>query len=134
MTGIGGVVSSMRDISLTRLVQTAVAGLATAFMTGLASAQTNGTADCGPNATSQCDASLTGFENILSNLFEVVMLMLQYGGFIAFVLGLVLWFTARRSSSRAQYGSWLLLGGILMLVVRFGFDAIISAFRFVAGA
>jgi len=88
--------------------------------------------DCTPDSPEDCDATTDGFEGMLNSLFDVVLLGLQYGGFIALVLGLVVWLSARRSSSRAQYGSWLLVGGVIMLVVKFGFDAVIQVLKYIA--
>jgi hypothetical protein len=90
-------------------------------------------AQCGPNSTANCSASSGGYEGILGNIFDVSKLTLKYVGFIAIVLGAALWATTRKSSSRAQYGSWMFAGGAGMLIFYFGFNVFVGLLRFIAG-
>jgi len=90
-------------------------------------------AQCSPSNTGGCSSSSQGYANILGNIFEVAKLTLKYVGFIAIVLGAALWGTARKSSSRARYGSWIFGGGAGMIVFYFGFNVFIGLLRFIAG-
>lgn len=86
------------------------------------------------NASSMtsCNASMTEYKNMLGSLYSVAHTTLQYAGFIAVFAGAILWFTARRSSDRAQTGVWLLIGGLIMIVFYFGFTAFVSLLHWVA--
>ena len=72
------------------------------------------------------------YKGMLNNLYEVAHTTLQYAGFVAVFAGAVLWFTARRSSDRAQTGVWLLIGGLIMIVFYFGFTAFVSVLKWIA--
>ncbi len=85
-----------------------------------------------PTRSDECDAGMEGFTDMLDNLFEVAHTTLQYAGFITVFIGATLWFTARRSSDRAQTGVWLLIGGLAMILFYFGFTAFVSLLKWVA--
>jgi len=80
-----------------------------------------------------CESNeMSGYTGMLDNVFEVAHTTLQYAGFVTVFAGATLWFTARRSSDRAQTGVWLLIGGLAMIVFYFGFTAFVSLLKWVA--
>jgi uncharacterized protein YjeT (DUF2065 family) len=85
-----------------------------------------------PTNVENCEGSMDGYTNMLDNLYKVAHKTLQYSGFITIFLGAVIWFTARRSSDRAQTGVWLLIGGIIQIIVYFSFTAIVSLLKWVS--
>jgi len=78
------------------------------------------------------DLQDSGYTSMLDNVFEVAHTTLQYAGFVTVFAGATLWFTARRSSDRAQTGVWLLIGGLAMIVFYFGFTAFVSLLKWIA--
>ncbi|WP_424016121.1 hypothetical protein ACOZ4N_00540 (plasmid) [Halorientalis pallida] len=108
------------------LVVLAVALLSATFVQPVA-AQSS----CDPSNTDNCDAGKDGLSSMLSNVHSLAMMVLKYVGFIAIVAGAVLWWSARKSSSRAQYGMWLFGGGAGMIVFYFGFGIFISVLKFI---
>ena len=74
----------------------------------------------------------SGFEDIMSNLYDVVLLMLKYAGLVALSLGAIVWFTARRNSDRAENGMKLLIGGGAMTVFYFGVTIFVSVLEWIA--
>ena len=88
--------------------------------------------DCSPSSPDSCEAGMDGYTSMLDNLFEVAHTTLQYAGFVTVFAGATLWFTARRSSDRAQTGVWLLIGGLAMIVFYFGFTAFVSLLKWIA--
>lgn len=85
-----------------------------------------------PTNVDTCNGSMDGYTSMLDNLFEVAHTTLQYAGFVTVFAGATLWFTARRSSDRAQTGVWLLIGGLAMIVFYFGFTAFVSLLKWIA--
>jgi len=79
-----------------------------------------------------CSASQDGYTDMLDNLFSIAHTTLQYAGFITVFAGATLWFTARRSSDRAQTGVWLLIGGLAMILFYFGFSAFVALLKWIA--
>lgn len=90
------------------------------------------TADCEPDAIEDCEKGFDDYEDMLLALFDIAHLTLQYAGFVTIFAGAVLWFTARRSSERAQTGVWLLIGGMAMIGFYFGFTAFVGVLRWIA--
>ncbi len=89
--------------------------------------------DCqDPTQVDNCSGGMDGYTSMLDNLFEVAHTTLQYAGFVTVFAGATLWFTARRSSDRAQTGVWLLIGGLAMIVFYFGFTAFVSLLKWIA--
>ncbi|ERG93631.1 hypothetical protein [Haloquadratum walsbyi] len=74
----------------------------------------------------------SGFEDIMSNLYDVVLLVLKYAGLVALSLGAIVWFTARRNSDRAENGMKLLIGGGAMIVFYFGVTIFVSVLEWIA--
>jgi uncharacterized membrane protein len=85
-----------------------------------------------PTNVENCEGSYEGYTSMLDNLYKIAHKTLQYSGFITVFLGAVIWFTARRSSDRAQTGVWLLIGGVIQIVVYFSFTAIVSLLKWVS--
>ncbi|QLH82178.1 hypothetical protein [Halosimplex pelagicum] len=85
-----------------------------------------------PTKVDNCSAGMDGYTDMLDNVFEVAHTTLQYAGFVTVFAGATLWFTARRSSDRAQTGVWLLIGGLAMIVFYFGFTAFVSLLKWIA--
>ena len=85
-----------------------------------------------PGDSADCTGSMDDYTGMLQNLFEIAHITLQYAGFITIFAGATLWFTARRSSDRAQTGVWLLIGGLAMIVFYFGFSAFVSLLAWIA--
>ncbi|KZX46239.1 hypothetical protein [Haloarcula sp. K1] len=85
-----------------------------------------------PTNVDNCEGGMDQYVNMLDNVYEVAHTTLQYAGFVAVFAGAVLWFTARRSSDRAQTGVWLLIGGLIMIVFYFGFTAFVSLLKWIA--
>ena len=77
--------------------------------------------------------TVTGWETILTNLYDVVYTTLQYAGLTVLVLGLIVWLTARRNSQRSETGMKLTMGGAAMVVAYFGLGALVSLLEFIAG-
>lgn len=73
------------------------------------------------------------YEDILTNLYNAVYLTLRYAGLATLVIGLIVWFTARRNSQRAETGMWLTMGGGAMTVLYFGLGAIVQLLEWIAG-
>lgn len=112
----------------TTFIVTVLAGLIVlTALTGGAAAQTGA-----PTGSGSGGASADGYEDILDNLYNVIYLTLQYAGLATLVLGLIVWFTARRNSQRAETGMKLTLGGGAMVVAYFGLGAIITLLEWVA--
>jgi len=109
------------------LVVLAVALLSTIFVQPVAAQSSS----CNPSNTDNCDAGKSGLSGMLENVHTLAMMVLKYVGFIAIVAGAVLWWSARKSSSRAQYGMWLFGGGAGMIVFYFGFGIFISVLKFI---
>jgi hypothetical protein len=103
---------------------------------GIASvaAQDNGSNCDGPSniEDDNCEATEKGYTDMLDNLFSIAHTTLQYAGFITVFAGATLWFTARRSSDRAQTGVWLLIGGLAMILFYFGFSAFVALLKWIA--
>lgn len=72
------------------------------------------------------------FENIMSNLYDVVLLVLKYAGLVFLALGAIVWFTARKNSDRAANGMWLLIGGASMTVFYFGITVFVAVLEWIA--
>jgi len=72
------------------------------------------------------------FENIMSNLYDVVLLVLKYAGLVFLGLGAIIWFTARKNSDRAANGMWLLIGGASMTVFYFGITIFVAVLEWIA--
>jgi len=79
-----------------------------------------------------CDASMDSYEDMLASMYSVAHTTLQYAGFITVFAGAIMWFTARRSSERAQTGVWLLMGGLGMILFYFGFEVFVQVIKWVA--
>ena len=77
--------------------------------------------------------AVTGWETILTNLYDVVYTTLQYAGLTVLVIGLIVWLTARQNSQRSETGMKLTMGGGAMVVAYFGLGAIVSLLEFIAG-
>ena len=75
--------------------------------------------------------STAEFEGIMSNLYDVVLLVLKYAGLVALGLGAIIWFTARKNSDRAENGMKLLIGGGAMTVFYFGVTAFVSMLEWI---
>lgn len=88
--------------------------------------------ECDPENIENCDGGKESYEDMLGALFSIAHLTLQYAGFVTVFAGAVLWFTARRSSDRAQTGVWLLIGGMAMIGFYFGFTAFVSVLQWIA--
>ena len=115
---LGGLPSfvSIETIAITAL-------LALTFYTGSVAAQpTGGTG-----------GSTAGWETILSNLYNVLYITLQYVGLAVLVLGFIVWFTARNNSQRSETGMKLTLGGGAMVIAYFGLGALVTLLEFIAG-
>ena len=76
--------------------------------------------------------STAEFEGIMSNLYDVVLLVLKYAGLVALGLGAIIWFTARKNSDRAENGMKLLIGGGAMTVFYFGVTIFVSVLEWIA--
>jgi hypothetical protein len=100
--------------------------LSLAVFVGPAAAQASG-------PTGGSGGAVTGWETILTNLYDVVYTTLQYAGLTVLVLGLIVWLTARNNSQRSETGMKLTMGGGAMVVAYFGLGAIISVLEFIAG-
>ena len=71
---------------------------------------------------------------IMDRLHQVVFdLLLLRGGTIVMGIGAVLWFTAKNSADRAQWGRWLAMGGGCMMGFSIGVKAIMGVIRFIFG-
>jgi hypothetical protein len=103
-----------------------------AGMVGSVAGQNSSCDTANASSMTECDASMTQYQNMLGSLYGVAHITLQYAGFIAVFAGAILWFTAKRSSDRAQTGVWLLIGGLIMIIFYFGFEAFVSVLRWVA--
>lgn len=86
----------------------------------------------GPENIDNCEGGKSQYTDMLDNVYTIAHITLQYLGFIAVFLGAALWFTARRSSERAQTGLWLFAGGLIMIVFYFGMTAFVSLLRWIA--
>ena len=102
---------------------------------GIASVAAQNDTNCdGPSniEDGNCEATEDGYTSMLDNLFSIAHTTLQYAGFITVFAGATLWFTARRSSDRAQTGVWLLIGGLAMILFYFGFSAFVALLKWIA--
>ena len=102
---------------------------------GIASVAAENDTNCkGPSniEDGNCNATEDGYTSMLDNLFSIAHTTLQYAGFITVFAGATLWFTARRSSDRAQTGVWLLIGGLAMILFYFGFSAFVALLKWIA--
>lgn len=123
---------SYRTITtLTTLLLVVLVGLM-AISTPVAAQENNSTNSTAPAGGDGGDT--TGYEEILSNLYDVAYLTLKWVGLATLVFGSVVWLTARRNSQRAETGMKLVIGGTAMTVLYFGLDAIVSLLEFIAGA
>ena len=103
------------------------------FVTTFGAAVGTVAAQCSdPTNVDNCEGGMDQYTSMLDNVYEVAHTTLQYAGFVAVFAGAVLWFTARRSSDRAQTGVWLLIGGLIMIVFYFGFTAFVSLLKWIA--
>lgn len=75
--------------------------------------------------------STAEFEGIMSNLYDVVLIVLKYAGLVALAGGAVIWFTARKNSDRAENGMKLLIGGGAMTVFYFGVTAFVAMLEWI---
>lgn len=124
--------STARRLGLVAMVMSIML-VGMAGFTGAAAAQTETPSVCeDPTQVDQCEGGMDQYEDMLGNLYEVAHITLQYAGFVAVFAGAVLFFSARRSSDRAQTGVWLMGGGAGMIVLYFGFTALVSLLKWVA--
>ena len=73
-------------------------------------------------------------EGIMDRLHQVVFdLILLRGGVIVMGIGAMLWFTAKNSADRAQWGRWLAMGGGCMMGFSIGVKAVMGVIRFIFG-
>jgi len=87
-----------------------------------------------PEQMEECeDPSLNPFEGVLQNIYSIAQAGLQYSGFVAVFAGVTLWFGTGNNSDRAQVGVWLTVGGLMMIVLFFGFSSLISGIKFITG-
>ncbi|MDS0243051.1 MULTISPECIES: hypothetical protein [unclassified Haloferax] len=89
----------------------------------------------GPAVAQDGSYSGTGeAEGIMDRLHEVIFdLLLLRGGVIVMGIGAVLWFTAKNSADRAQWGRWLAIGGVSMMGFSIGVKAVMGVIRFIFG-
>jgi hypothetical protein len=122
--------NSVKRLGLAALVVSMLFATTLGATVGTVAAQDN----CGPQnaGTDACQGGMDQYTSMLDNVYEVAHTTLQYAGFVAVFAGAVLWFTARRSSDRAQTGVWLLIGGLIMIVFYFGFTAFVSLLKWIA--
>lgn len=101
--------------------------LSSGGLVGTALAQSGSCNLEGPEDLSECeDPSLNPFEGILQNIYDLAYAFIQYAGFVAVFAGTTLWLTADRNSQRGQTGLWLLIGGLSLIVLFFGYTALFS--------
>lgn len=86
-----------------------------------------------PYDPDDAEAGTSGFESIMQNSYDVVLMALKYIGIITLAGGAIVWFTARKNSDRAENGMWLMIGGTGMTVFYFGINAFVSVLKFIAG-
>ena len=124
--------SRIKRVVLAMLVVSVIVPAAGVGIASVA-AQEDGNCD-GPSNIEEgnCTASEDGYTSMLDNLFNIAHTTLQYAGFITVFAGATLWFTARRSSDRAQTGVWLLIGGLAMILFYFGFSAFVALLKWIA--
>lgn len=119
--------NSVKRVGLAALVASLI------FVTTLGATVGTVSAQCeDPTNVDNCEGGMDQYTDMLKNVYEVAHTTLQYAGFVAVFAGAVLWFTARRSSDRAQTGVWLLIGGLIMIVFYFGFTAFVSLLKWIA--
>lgn len=86
----------------------------------------------GPEQMEGCeDPSLNPFTGMLDNIYSIAEAGLQYSGFVAVFAGVTLWFGTSSNSDRAQIGVWLTIGGLCMIVLFFGFSAVVDLLKFI---
>ena len=124
--------SRIKRVVLAMLVVSVIVPAAGVGIASVA-AQQNGSCE-GPSNIEEdnCKATEKGYTDMLDNLFNIAHTTLQYAGFITVFAGATLWFTARRSSDRAQTGVWLLIGGLAMILFYFGFSAFVALLKWIA--
>ena len=126
--------SRIKRVVLAMLVVSVIVPAAGVGIASVA-AQENSSSNCaGPSdiEDDNCEATEDGYTSMLDNLFSIAHTTLQYAGFITVFAGATLWFTARRSSDRAQTGVWLLIGGLAMILFYFGFSAFVALLKWIA--
>jgi hypothetical protein len=82
----------------------------------------------------QSSAPPSDFEDIMSNLYDVFLLILKYAGLSALVGGAIVWFTARKNSDRAENGMWFMIGGAFMTIFYFGIAVFVAVLEWIATA
>ncbi len=86
-----------------------------------------------PENLEECeDPSMNPFEVMLDNVYAFAQASLQYLGFVAVFAGVTLWWGTSHNSDRAQIGVWLTIGGLMMIILYFGFSSIIELLSFIA--
>jgi hypothetical protein len=117
----------------------AVTGVVLSFLLiGIMGTVSPAAAQCqidGPESMENCkengDPSINPLTGVYENLLDLVKAFLQYGGFAAVFAGVTMWFMSDKDS-RAQYGIWLMVGGLLMIVFFFANSAIIQLLKGIA--
>jgi hypothetical protein len=117
----------------------AVTGVVLSFLLiGIMGAVGPAAAQCqidGPESMENCkengDPSINPLTGVYENLLDLVKAFLQYGGFAAVFAGVTMWFMSDKDS-RAQYGIWLMTGGLLMIMFFFANSAIIQLLKGIA--
>jgi hypothetical protein len=116
-----------RAIQLLLILLFVIGMVTSPWAVGTASAQ-EGCADPG----SDCSGSQEELNGILDSLFTVVYEALKYIAFVAVVAGGILYVTASNSTSRGRLGVSMFWGGIALIILYFGFAAIVGALEFIA--
>lgn len=120
--------SALRRIGIATLVFSIIA-LSAGGITGTVAAQ-----DCNMESPDSMDCdnpSLNPFQGVLDNIFDLAQALLQYSGFVTAFAGVTLWFGTGNNSDRTQLGMWLTAGGMCMIVLFFGFSAIVDVLKFI---
>lgn len=77
--------------------------------------------------------STEGYKDILTNLYSVAYMTLKWVGLATLVGGAILWFASGGNTERAASGMKLAIGGMGMVVLYFGMEAVINLLEFIAG-
>lgn len=85
-----------------------------------------------PTVGIPCDEQFLNFEALLNRIFSVAHELSIYIGFVIVFGGVILWFGDKRED-RTRLGKWLLVGGLSLVILYFGFDVLITVLAYIGG-
>jgi len=75
----------------------------------------------------------SNYTNTLANLQGLALITAKWMGLIFGLVGAIMWFSGSSSSSRKQHGVWLVVGGMALIFLFYGWEMIAALIKWTAG-